>query len=347
MFRWFVRVVVLTSLVGSLTNTSVALECSFWAEISPTYQERVVGSSAAVELSVSTCGTEATAVVFEILGPHPTVQVLDSSGGQFPYSYEGVVSGIDHLRVTLQIDGEQFRGEAQVRWRNSEPSIADDVSWVPSSSPEVLLDPEVYVIQGTADTTMAGCGLEDTLTMAEDETHVAAQALAWNPETCRFLVERGRPAVEENLDDILAQNGLLSTEQHGTAVSAAHSVMSSGWFTDPPGLTVSRVNNWLHWNSGPCVSGVGGWYSLAWMDRTGWRVHSQSHYNQTISCSTASSSTNARFINRSFCNGDTWTNYLPVTTYGYKNGTFHSSFNMWQSGACWWALSFHWSHRRF
>lgn len=143
--REMVHLLLLASLIGSLMRTSEAAACTPFAEILPGSQNLSVGELATVDIHVSTCGVQATAVIFEIQGPHPTLQFLDPHGGEFQFTYEGIAGGTDDLTVTLYLGVEELRGEALVDWgpvleRIDSDTLNDIVTNGPGDCTSVLVE---------------------------------------------------------------------------------------------------------------------------------------------------------------------------------------------------------------
>jgi hypothetical protein len=136
----------LTFLVSS-SQTASSWACSPYSEISPQSQSHLLGENASVDILVGVCGLEAD-VVFEVHGPHPHVESLETDGGilNYTYTYQGIVPGRDTMTLITILGDETYTDEAEVYW---DPDVRGPLA-VFFEQEESLLTASNFVIE-TAD----------------------------------------------------------------------------------------------------------------------------------------------------------------------------------------------------
>lgn len=204
----------------------------------------------------------------------------------------------------------------------------------------VLADTKQFIREGVR-LSDGGCKFIGNATLQKGESKTELE-LAYDPDTCRSLVEIGTLISDEFVhspDQIETEAKVISktpgsdvvvTEMLGSdevqAASAASKAILHSWYEDPVGIDLNNVENSVEWHpDGSCAWPSGEWaivtVSLSWFPYSGWYKVSDSHV-ATFSCGGVSIETTAHFRNDVFCvlSDDTFADYEPNKVTGLPNG---------------------------
>lgn len=227
-----------------------------------------------------------------------------------------------------------------------------------------------HIVEGTPDS--GGCRFtgEGTLQPGESVTQVE---IAYDPATCRSLVERGT-LVGDGPPEGSVRDGAQARSEAGGAPTdglSAQSVLGRfrayqwSWYDEParwvqgcdvedscgPLPPVNTVKNSVEWvPDGSCAVAPGytGWneYEITWLTLTGWEVkrNDWNHAPDPIPCEQDIYSENYNhFQNRAFCTAvggvlgaifETNTYYEPNHVHGDRNGVAYYRWSARKSGLC-------------
>jgi hypothetical protein len=231
-------------------------------------------------------------------------------------------------------------------------------------SKQTLVDTTRFVVQGKKND--HGCTFAAVVNIPSRSGRLAVNELAYDPEKCLSLLERGTPTAHDTGqrgDKSLEGSGVggkTGSANVGTQSVAPPCTAFSGWcwyigfhswFEDPIAIHVNDVTNDISWpqDSTTCALPAGtsfGWgYRYQWYTPTGWTLE---EHNETSpgDCNSVRSSSYAHFLNTPFCPDNTWTNvyYDRNTIIGYPGGFAQGQIGWDKNGACNGLLSYHYEY---
>lgn len=204
-----------------------------------------------------------------------------------------------------------------------------------------------------------GCGFRAELTRVPGQP-LSDRELAYDPDTCRSLRERGYqqgatpgppPNASQGDGAIVRASGPSASPSSLSATTAGYSnhAFIRSWFHDPrpvPNFTVNRVTNTVDWNpDGTCAlagdAQVSYLYEWNVDVNTGWTLE-DNNWNRGANCDGVFSSSYVKFQNRVFCPAlflptlffPTVTEYDRNNVTGLPSGRARYTYGWRKSGSC-------------
>lgn len=128
-----------------------------------------------------------------------------------------------------------------------------------------------YIIQGER-LSSGGCSFSGEFTLDGNAKSVTELEMAFDPDTCRSLIERGTMVASGDSTDPDDTSSSSNTETvdapsgSSTTVSASLGIWDAqlhGWFEDPPGIHVNDAVNTIRWEPDGTCADAGGARSCA------------------------------------------------------------------------------------
>jgi hypothetical protein len=215
----------------------------------------------------------------------------------------------------------------------------------------VLSASKKFIRQGVA-LSSGGCQFSSQTNLKPGES-VTELELAFDPDTCRSLVQSGRLVGEYQeyfppgqIETKFDSKVHLAPDIAGSPASPPNDPTASlhSWYSDPIGLHVNDVTNTVGWApNGTCAFPDGTiattTQELQWLTTTGWQLGPNT-WSNGASCANVFSTSNAQFINNVFCvMMTTNTYYQPNSVTGLPNGTANFNWVLTKDGTCSFLLS--------
>lgn len=213
----------------------------------------------------------------------------------------------------------------------------------------MLANSVTYVLQGVR-LPGGGCQFSGQMTLGPEQNSVTELELAFDPDTCRSLIERGILVTSgdmTNLEETATSNGSTSVATSGPSASSTLGTWRAtfhSWFEDPPGIHVNDVINIVEWSpDGVCALPPGTTanvsFDLRWLTTTGWSLASHT-WDRGGDCLRVWSGSTAQFTNGVFCLGfDTHTWYEPNYVEGRADSSAGTVWSVRKEGFCAFLLS--------
>jgi hypothetical protein len=202
-----------------------------------------------------------------------------------------------------------------------------------------------------------GCRFSQSRTLDREAT-VTELELAFEPATCRSLIESGKRVSGDVLPEAGAQSQARTESVSAAEVDAAGSTEAGipssftrrvraslhSFYEDPPNFNVTDVTNEAEWTADGTCANVPGTsallsYRLDWLAETGWGLQSQL-FSFGGDCNGVISQSDTHYKNGVFCAFfDTDNYYEPNRVEGRPDGTAVLTWTQRKEGPCDFLLS--------